>query len=94
MSEPLPADVTGRIRAAIQSGNKIEAIKIYREATNADLKTAKEFIEAFEPGTGADPIATSAPAAPRVKSSGCGAMILASLVPLGCIAVWLLRSGV
>jgi ribosomal protein L7/L12 len=40
-------DELERIRAAISSGRKIEAIKIYREASGAGLAEAKEFVEAF-----------------------------------------------
>jgi ribosomal protein L7/L12 len=36
------------IIAAIQTGNKIPAIKLYREATGADLLTAKQFIESLQ----------------------------------------------
>lgn len=35
--------------AALEDGRKIEAIKIYREATEQGLKDAKEFIEALIP---------------------------------------------
>lgn len=42
-SEPLPSDVI----AAIQRGNKIEAIKRLRAARNLDLKDAKDFVESY-----------------------------------------------
>ncbi|MFK5924887.1 MAG: ribosomal protein L7/L12 [Verrucomicrobiota bacterium] len=35
--------------AALAEGRKIEAIKIYREATDKGLKDAKEFIDALIP---------------------------------------------
>ena len=35
------------IEAALVSGGKIEAIKVYREATGKGLKESKEFIEAL-----------------------------------------------
>ncbi len=35
------------VEAAIQRGNKIEAIKAYREETNVGLKEAKEYIESY-----------------------------------------------
>jgi len=38
-----------RISDALASGRKIEAIKIYREATGQGLKEAKDFIEALIP---------------------------------------------
>ena len=37
------------ITRALTAGRKIEAIKIYREATGKDLKTAQEFIDALIP---------------------------------------------
>lgn len=37
------------IGAALAAGQKIEAIKIYREATGEGLKEAKEFIDALVP---------------------------------------------
>ena len=37
---------------ALQRGKKIEAIKLYREATGTDLKEAKDFIEAAQRGDG------------------------------------------
>ena len=39
----VPADVLDALRA----GQKIEAIKRYRQATGVDLKTAKEFVESL-----------------------------------------------
>ena len=39
----LPAGVLDAIRA----GQKIEAIRLYRQATGVDLKTAKEFIDSL-----------------------------------------------
>lgn len=37
-----------QIRDLLASGKKIEAIKAYREATGADLKTAKDAVDAME----------------------------------------------
>jgi ribosomal protein L7/L12 len=37
-----------QVRAALQQGNKIEAIKLYREATGVGLKEAKEAVEALQ----------------------------------------------
>jgi hypothetical protein len=47
MSEISDAD-RDRINEALYTGRKIEAIKIYRQATNCDLLTAKTFIEQLE----------------------------------------------
>jgi ribosomal protein L7/L12 len=37
-----------QVKAQLRKGNKIEAIKIYREATGLGLKEAKEAVEALE----------------------------------------------
>ena len=47
MSSNLPQDVIDSIREALFAGQKIKAIKLYREATGQGLKEAKEFIEAL-----------------------------------------------
>jgi ribosomal protein L7/L12 len=39
------AAVTPEVMAALREGRKIEAIKLYRQATGADLAEAKEIIE-------------------------------------------------
>ena len=39
------ADLPPPVVEALRAGNKIEAIKRYREATGAGLKEAKEFVE-------------------------------------------------
>jgi len=49
-----PTDPTAQARADIarllQENNKIQAIKLYRQVTNAGLKEAKDAVEAFEAG--------------------------------------------
>ena len=39
------AELMPQVAEALQRGNKIEAIKHYREATGAGLKEAKDFVE-------------------------------------------------
>lgn len=46
----MPGDLQGQVQALLQSDNKIEAIKVYREATGAGLQEAKDAVEAFESG--------------------------------------------
>jgi ribosomal protein L7/L12 len=43
------------LRALLQQGNKIQAIKLFRERTGADLRQAKEAVEAFEMGAALPP---------------------------------------
>ena len=45
MAEELSPEQIINIRNAIYGGNKIEAIKHYRDATGEDLKNSKDFIE-------------------------------------------------
>lgn len=42
------AVVSPKILELVRKGAKIQAIKLFRQETGADLKTAKEFIEALE----------------------------------------------
>jgi len=39
--------LSDRVRALARSGNAIEAIKVYREETGCDLRTAKEAVESL-----------------------------------------------
>lgn len=41
-------DLPRQVTEALQRGEKIQAIKCYREATNVGLKEAKEFIEEIQ----------------------------------------------
>ena len=42
-----PLDVDPDVFKLVQAGKTIEAIKLYREKTGADLRTAKDFIESL-----------------------------------------------
>jgi len=50
MSEKLSDDQAAQIGSALESGNRIEAIKLYRSFTGSDLKTARDAIEALGAG--------------------------------------------
>ena len=45
MADPWMAGLTPEIIDLVRRGKKIQAIKLYREMTNADLKTAKYVID-------------------------------------------------
>jgi len=47
----VPANLEGQIKDLLASGNKIAAIKLYREATRSSLKDAKDAVEAFATGS-------------------------------------------
>ena len=68
------------IQAALFAGRKIEAIKLYREATEAGLAEAKDAMDAYQERLRNDhPDRFPAPTA----KSGCASMILLSLALLG-----------
>lgn len=46
-SPELPDHVSREIARAVNDGRKIEAIKVYRNATGASLKDSKDFIDSF-----------------------------------------------
>lgn len=56
MAEPLD-----EVRALVDAGEKIEAIKRYRELSGCDLRTAKEAVEAM--AAGGEPVAPAIPPA-------------------------------
>lgn len=49
LSQPVPVvTYETQLTTLIQAGKKIQAIKLYREATGTGLKDAKEAVEAYE----------------------------------------------
>ncbi len=48
--QPTDQSIPPEVKAAIDSGNKIEAIKLLRVATGLGLKEAKDAVEQFEAG--------------------------------------------
>ncbi len=79
MSSPISDEEMEQVRAAIFAGRKIEAIKLYREASGAGLKDAKDFVEALE-----DELRKAAPerftAPPSKSGCGLGMVFLGGLV--------------
>lgn len=68
-SSGLPENVHREIVEAVEAGNKIEAIKIHREATGAMLKESKEFVDALARGE-TPPVSAGGSARPAAASSG------------------------
>jgi hypothetical protein len=90
MIPQIPEEQVAAISTAIFSGNKITAIKLYREASGLGLKESKDAIEALETSLRAQyPDKFSA----SPKGKGCGTAVV--LFGLGSLAVtvWLIRSG-
>lgn len=72
MSSPIPVTSLAEIKDAIFRGNKIEAIKILREATGSDLKDSKDSVEKLEAE-----LRVSEPGRFAAKSAGgCAAVLL------------------
>ena len=78
------------IGSALASGRKIEAIKIYREATGKDLKAAKEFVDALIPKLKEqDPEKYAKLSA---QGTGCASVILLCVgLTVGSLA-WIIKS--
>ena len=88
MTSATPEELLARIQAALFAGQKIEAIRLYREATGASLSEAKARVESMEaelrqsqPGRFATP----------PTQQGCVAVVLVGLVMAAVLAVvfWL-----
>ena len=87
MNGSKPEDQAQRIKDELLGGNKIQAIKIYREQTGVGLKEAKDAVEKLEAE-----LRTSSPdqfAKPR--AAGCSTIILIILMISIGVAFWLLR---
>jgi ribosomal protein L7/L12 len=62
---PEPGSLEADILALMQGHKKIDAIKLYRQQSGADLKTAKDFVEALAAKHGVAP-----------STSGCAGVVL------------------
>ncbi len=47
-AESLPDELVERLRSLLDNGQKIEAIRVYREATGTGLREAKDAVEALD----------------------------------------------
>ena len=78
MAAPLSEAQQEQIKSELFAGSKVQAIKTYRAATGADLKTAKAAVEAIEADLRASgPEQFTAPA----TKTGCLALLLLLLIP-------------
>ena len=90
MSEQLTQEEIQQIIDALVGGRKIEAIKIYREATGQGLKEAKDFIETLVPKLiEEDPEKYQSLA--KSQRGGCAALLVV-VVGLGMITVLLTKT--
>jgi hypothetical protein len=73
-----------QIQSALFSGNRIEAIKVYRQAVDTSLTGAVKFINALEEELRAsDPTKFTAP--PRGKGCGCGTAALCAVILIALV---------
>lgn len=88
----MPTNITDEqintLSALIFQGQKIQAIKRYREMASCDLKSAKESVEDLE-----KTLRASAPEkfTSMAQGKGCLGVIVASLFCTGLISYWLLQ---
>lgn len=73
MNNPNPEDQARRIKEAIFSGQKIQAIKFYREQTGSDLADAKAAVEKLE----SELRASSPEHFTKTAKAGCASVIVA-----------------
>ena len=87
MERPISTNALAQVQAAVFNGEKVAAIRIYREDTGASLSEAKEAVEKLESEWRVTfPEKFKAPA----KKKGCGICLLILLVGIGIILLWLL----
>lgn len=91
-----PGDLPAAAIDALRRGNKIEAIKLHREATGEGLKESKDAVEAWEAAhPELSPTADRASMAACERGAGCCAgRLLLALLALGLIAAAVYFSGV
>lgn len=73
-----PEDTRAEIERLLKAGEKLSAIRLYREATGSGLKDAKDAVEAIAEEIGLP------------KSSGCGTAVLLVTLLVGVVA-WCFR---
>jgi len=84
MERPISSKALAEVQAAVFNGEKIAAIKIYREDTSASLADAKTAVERLEAEWRvAFPEKFGAP--PKQKSKGCGICLVLLLVGIALI---------
>jgi ribosomal protein L7/L12 len=84
-----PDSLPAHVVAALQRGQKIEAIRLLREATGLGLKEAKDVVESAQGGSAGE--ARRAPG--EVPRSRATAWVLACLAVAGGLAYYFLRSA-
>lgn len=90
--KPTPHPLSPAVLAALQRGQKIEAIRLHRGQTGLGLKQAKDAIDAHEDGRPARPTGLAPGEVPRAGQRRGLPWIIAAVV-LGYIAYRLLSAA-
>lgn len=88
--EPRDHDLMDQVNEALFRGRLIDAIRLYRQATGADLKQAKDFVQALEARLRAqmpERFVTPPTYVIQVGTTGCVALVL--LLAAGCLLLLL-----
>jgi len=86
MEIPVPEEVWAQIKEALYANRKIEAIKLYRDATKLGLKESKDAIDALDAE-----LRKATPERFAANSSGAGCFTRAALFILTVASVFMLR---
>jgi ribosomal protein L7/L12 len=87
MTDPLTPQQTDTIIDSLYAGHKIEAIKLYREATHTGLAEAKDFVEKLEMELRAKH-PDKFKAAPGGKGCAVGAAVILAMLLAGAAAIF------
>jgi ribosomal protein L7/L12 len=91
IEEPLDPELMDHINQALFRGRLIDAIKLYRQATGADLKQAKDFVQALEARLRAQmPERFTAPPSTVIQVGAAGCLVMVMLLAVGCVLLMLL----
>lgn len=82
MSKPIPPEATRQIAELVFAGNKIAAIRLYREHSGEGLKESKDFVEALERS-----LRASDPGKFAARSAGKGCLGMAALCGIGALGL-------
>ena len=90
MNTSIPENILAPIKEALFRGQKIEAIKLYREGTGAGLADAKTAVEKLEVDLrAASPEKFTSPSPAPAK--GCLGVIVMAGVVVGAVILWVVR---
>jgi hypothetical protein len=98
MDQNPPSGELEAVREALRRGNKIGAIKLYREATGLGLKEAKDAVEAMESGgSPGSPAGSGAPLSREDpfgrKKAGCLGLLAALALVLAAVVACLVAAA-